>query len=76
LIILAPLPEQQTIADFLDLETARIDTIVEKQRRLIELLKEKRAALITHAVTKGLDPNVRMKDSGVEWIGKIPEGGR
>ncbi len=67
---LPPLCEQQAIAAFLDRETARIDALVAKKRRLIELLEEKRTALITHAVTKGLDPNVRMKDSGVEWLGK------
>ena len=68
-----PYPEQQAIADFLDRETTRINAIIEKQNRLIELLKEKRSALITQAVTKGLDPNMRMKSSGVEWIGYIPE---
>ena len=66
------LAEQQAIADFLDRETAKIDALVEKKERLIELLKEKRTALISHAVTKGLDPNVPMKDSGIEWLGKIP----
>lgn len=69
---LPPLPEQQTIADFLDRETAKIDGLVAKKRRLIELLEEKRTALISHAVTKGLDPNVPMKDSGIEWVGKVP----
>jgi len=67
-----PLPEQQAIADFLDRETANIDALVEKKERLIELLQEKRTVLITHAVTKGLDPNVPMKDSGIEWLGQIP----
>lgn len=65
--------EQQLIAAHLDLETARIDALVEKKTRFIELLREKRQALITHAVTKGLDPNVKMKDSGVEWLGEVPE---
>jgi restriction endonuclease S subunit len=65
--------EQRTIATFLDHETARIDRLIEKQQRLIELLKEKRQAVISHAVTKGLDPNVPMKDSGVEWLGQVPE---
>jgi type I restriction enzyme, S subunit len=65
--------EQHTIATFLDRETARIDTLIEKKQRQIELLKEKRAALISHAVTKGLDPNVKMKDSGIEWLGDVPE---
>jgi len=67
-----PLPEQQAIAAFLDRETAKIDALVEKKRRLIELLKEKRAALISHAVTKGLNPDVPMKDSGIEWLGQVP----
>lgn len=66
--------EQTQIASFLDHETSRIDTLVAKKERQIELLKEKRSALITHAVTKGLDPNVKMKDSGVDWIGEIPDG--
>jgi len=64
--------EQRAIAAFLDRETARIDALVAKKGRLIELLQEKRTALITRAVTKGLDPTVPMKDSGVEWLGKIP----
>jgi type I restriction enzyme S subunit len=64
--------EQRAIAAFLDRETARIDALVAKKERLIELLQEKRIALITHAVTKGLDPIVPMKDSGVEWLGEIP----
>ncbi|WP_057387782.1 restriction endonuclease subunit S [Pseudomonas aeruginosa] len=57
----------------LDRETARIDALIEKKTRFIELLREKRQALITHAVTKGLDPTVKMKDSGVEWLGEVPE---
>jgi type I restriction enzyme S subunit len=65
--------EQQKIAQFLDHETAKIDTLIEKQQRLIELLKEKRQAVISHAVTKGLNPNAPMKDSGVEWLGEVPE---
>ena len=68
----APADEQQAIVDFLDRETVKIDALVEKKHRLIELLQEKRTALITHAVTKGLDPNVPMKDSGIEWLGQIP----
>ena len=64
--------EQRTIATFLDRETAKIDALVEKRERLIELLREKRTALITRAVTRGLDPNVPMKDSGVEWLGETP----
>ena len=67
-----PIPEQRAIAAFLDRETARLDALVAKKERLIELLQEKRTALITRAVTKGLDPNVPMKDSGVEWLGEIP----
>jgi type I restriction enzyme S subunit len=64
---------QRAIAAFLDRETARIDALIEKKRRQIELLREKRSALISHAVTKGLDPNAPMKDSGIEWLGEIPE---
>jgi len=73
---LHPIPsidEQRAIAAFLDRETARIDALIEKKERQIELLHEKRAAVISHAVTKGLDPKVRMKDSGIEWLGEIPE---
>ncbi len=65
--------EQQKIANFLDHETAKIDTLITKQEKLIELLKEKRQALISHAVTKGLNPDAPMKDSGVEWLGEVPE---
>ena len=68
------LEEQQKIAQFLDHETAKIDTLIEKQQRLIELLKEKRQAVISHAVTKGLNPNAPMKESGVAWLGDVPEG--
>ena len=67
-----PLPEQHAIATFLDRETARIDALIERKQRFIELLEEKRQALITQAVTKGLDPDVEMKDSGVEWLGDVP----
>jgi len=73
--ILIPIPEieeQTQIASFLDHETSRIDTLISKKERQIELLKEKRSALITHAVTKGLNPDAKMKDSDVEWIGEIP----
>ena len=66
------LREQIAIASFLDHETAKIDALIEKKERLIELLQEKLTALITQAVTKGLDQTVPMKDSGVEWLGKIP----
>ena len=65
-------PEQTAIATFLDRETAKIDALVAEQERLIALLKEKRQAVISHAVTKGLDPSVPMKDSGVEWLGEVP----
>ncbi|MFW1998896.1 restriction endonuclease subunit S [Acinetobacter ursingii] len=72
--ILFPSKDEQTqIANFLDHETTKIDHLIEKQQQLIELLKEKRQAVISHAVTKGLDPNVPMKDSGVEWLGEVPE---
>ena len=64
--------EQTQIANFLDHETARIDTLIAKQKKLIALLKEKRQAVISHAVTKGLNPDVEMKDSGVEWLGEVP----
>lgn len=66
------LTEQIHIASFLDHETAKIDNLIEKQQQLIELLKEKRQAVISHAVTKGLNPDVPMKDSGVEWLGEVP----
>ena len=72
LFAVAPLEEQRVIVAFVNRETAKIDALVEKQERLIELLQEKRTALITRAVTRGLDPNVPMKDSGVEWLGEIP----
>ncbi len=64
--------EQETIAAFLDRETAKIDALVAEQEKLIALLKEKRQAVISHAVTKGLDPTVPMKDSGIEWLGEVP----
>ena len=67
-----PRDEQCAIADFLDRETAKIDGLVARKQRLIELFQEKRTALITRAVTRGLDPNVPMKDSGVEWLGQVP----
>lgn len=71
-----PLPsenEADVITNFLDHETAKIDTLIEKQQQLIKLLKEKRQAVISHAVTKGLNPQAPMKDSGVEWLGEVPE---
>jgi type I restriction enzyme S subunit len=64
---------QAGVVDFLDHETAKIDTLIEKQQQLIALLKEKRQAVISHAVTKGLNPNAPMRDSGVEWLGEVPE---
>ena len=71
-IPLPPSAEQTRIAAFLDRETAKIDALVAEQQSLIALLKEKRQALISHAVTKGLDPDVPMKDSGVAWLGEVP----
>ena len=71
-LLCPPRSEQRAIAAFLDRETAKIDALVAKKERLIELLQEKRTALITRAVTRGLDPNVPMKDSGVEWLGEMP----
>jgi type I restriction enzyme S subunit len=65
--------ETEQIAKFLDDRTSKINDLIAKKERMIELLKEQRAAEINEAVTKGLDPNVKMKDSGVEWIGKVPE---
>ncbi|MEQ1559431.1 MAG: restriction endonuclease subunit S [Methyloglobulus sp.] len=70
---LPPKDEQQTIAVFLDRETAKIDALIAEQQRLIELLKENRQAVISHAVTKGLNPNAPMKDSGIEWLGEVPK---
>jgi type I restriction enzyme S subunit len=69
-----PLPEQTAIAEFLDRETGKIDELVAEQRRLMELLKEKRQAVISHAVTKGLNPHAPMKPSGIEWLGDVPVG--
>lgn len=69
-----PPAEQAKILSTLRSETARIDALITKKTRFIALLREKRQALITHAVTKGLDPNAKMKDSGVEWIGEVPDG--
>lgn len=68
-----PLEEQLAIASFLDRETAKIDALIDERQRLIELLQEKRQAVISHAVTKGLNPDAPMKDSGVEWLGEVPE---
>ncbi|MEO1419158.1 MAG: restriction endonuclease subunit S [Bacteroidota bacterium] len=71
--ILPPLPEQQVIARFLDQKCAQIDKAIAQKERLIELLKERQQIIIQQAVTKGLDPQAKMKDSGVEWIGEVPE---
>lgn len=68
---LPPLDEQKAISSFLDVETSKIDGLVSEQRRLIELLKEKRQAVISHAVTKGLNPNAPMKPSGIQWLGDV-----
>ena len=73
-LALPPLQEQKAIAAYLDRATQKIDSLIAKQEQLIALLKEKRQALISHAVTKGLDPDAKMKESGVEWLGEIPEG--
>lgn len=71
--VVAPDPDEQAaIAHFLDRETGRIDGLIEKKTRFIALLKEKRAAVIAHAVTKGIDPDAPMKDSGVDWLGRVP----
>lgn len=72
-LLLPTIKEQTTIAAFLDRKTAEIDSIIAKKERLIELYEEEKAAVINHAVTKGLDPAAKMKDSGIEWLGKIPE---
>ena len=73
ILAIPPLALQTTISGFLDRETTRIDALIAKKTRFIELLREKRQALITQAVTKGLDPHVQLKDSGVEWLGEVPE---
>lgn len=72
-IPLLPIAEQISIANFLDRETARIDNLIAEKQNFINLLKEKRQALISHVVTKGLDPKAKMKESGIEWIGEVPE---
>ncbi len=71
--ILPPLPEQTAIANYLDEKTARIDKLIANKQRLIELLKEERTAIINQAVTKGINPNVKLKPSGLDWLGDIPE---
>ncbi len=65
-------PEQQSVANYLDHKTHQVDTLIEKKQKQIDILKEQLAAIINHAVTKGLNPNVKMKDSGIEWLGEIP----
>lgn len=72
-VAIPPANEVDLLLAHLDRETVRIDALIEKKTRFIELLREKRQALITHAVTRGLDPNVKMKDSGVAWLGEVPE---
>ena len=72
-LVTPPESDQKQVEDFLDRETARIDNLIAEKQTFINLLKEKRQALISHVVTKGLDPRVKMKDSGVEWIGEVPE---
>ena len=72
-VLLPPISEQKAIARYLDRQTAKIDELIKAKKRLLELLDEKRRALITHAVTRGLNPDVPMRDSGVEWIGEIPK---
>ncbi len=72
-IPIPPKSEQHKIIALLENETKRVEDLIEKQERLVELLEEKRTALISHSVTKGLDPDVEMKDSGVDWLGKIPK---
>lgn len=73
LLAIPPVPEQAAIAAFLDREAGKIDALVTEQERLMALLKEKRQAVISQAVTKGLNPNAKMKPSGVEWLGEVPE---
>lgn len=72
-VVIPPLPQQQSIATYLDRKTTEIDNLISKKQKLIECLKEERMAIINQAVTKGIDPNAQMKDSGIEWLGKIPK---
>lgn len=72
-VVIPTCREIDAISNFLDRETAKLDTLITKQEKLIELLQEKRQAIISHAVTKGLNPDAKMKDSGVEWLGRVPE---
>jgi type I restriction enzyme S subunit len=71
--VVPPPAEQSAVVSFIDYETAKIDALISEQQRLIELLQEKRQAVISHAVTKGLNPDAPMKDSGIEWLGEVPE---
>ena len=73
-MLIPPLPEQRSIATFLDRETTKIDELITEQQRLIDLLKEKRQAVTSHAVTKGLNPDAPMKETAIEWLGEAPEG--
>lgn len=73
LLPIPPLEEQNAIVAYLDHKTTQIDDLIAKKQRLIELLKEERTAIINQAVTKGINPHVKMKDSGIEWLGEIPE---
>ncbi|MDA3872321.1 MAG: restriction endonuclease subunit S [Candidatus Marinimicrobia bacterium] len=72
-VVIPPKPEQTTIANFLDRKTAEIDNLISKKEKLLELYDEEKTALINQAVTKGINPNVKMKDSGIDWLGEIPE---
>lgn len=72
-VVVPPLPEQTQISSYLDNKTSLIDKLINNNKKLIKLLEEKRTALINKVITKGLDPNVKMRDSGIEWIGEIPE---
>ena len=72
-VVRPPLAERKSISNYLDRETARIDKLITEKQNFIKLLKEKRQALISHVVTKGLDPDVKMRESGIEWIGEVPE---
>ena len=74
LTLLPPIEEQNAMVAYLDEQTAKIDTAIAQQQKMIDLLNERKQIIINRAVTKGLNPNVKMKDSGVEWIGKVPEG--
>ena len=73
-LAIPPFPEQTAIAEYLDKETAKIDTAIAQQQKMIDLLNERKQIIINNAVTKGLDPNAPMKESGVDWIGEIPKG--